>query len=188
MTKKKNTKTKRGDYAPHIPPTFAPACEAPGCGEPGVYKAPQSPTEPHQYRWLCLDHVREHNQKWDFFAGMSRDEIEHFMRDAVTGHRPTWSRESRIRQQHQKLQDALYEFLEPGRKAPRPAPPISGKLRKALAVMDMNYPYTARDLKARYRLLVKKHHPDVNRGNKASEEAFKKIAVAYHTLQEHLKT
>ena len=41
-------------------------------------------------QWLCREHLREHNQRWNYFAGMSDQEIERFCLDAITGHRPTW--------------------------------------------------------------------------------------------------
>lgn len=180
---------KKTDFSPQIPPDGAPPCHIAGCGEPGTYKAPRSREALHDYRWFCLDHIREHNQGWDYFAGLDAEAIESFIQDSVTGHRPTWSRESRIRtrNQYQQLQDALYEFMYFGLKAPKRTPPLSVKLRKALAALDMEYPYTARQLKSHYRAMVKKHHPDVNKGDKQSEERFKLITVAYATLSEHIK-
>jgi len=179
---------KKKDYAPHISPDQATSCQAPGCHEAGVYKAPKSRNNLHDYRWLCLEHIREHNQQWDFFAGFGREQIEAFIRDAVYGHRPTWNRENRMRrQQFEELQDALYEFLHAGTKAPKRTPPLSAKLRKALVTLDIDYPCTTRQLKAKYRTLVKKHHPDVNKGDKQSEEKFKQITTAYHALLEHIK-
>ena len=53
-------------------------CAVPGCGEPGEYKAPLQPANfngPGSWRFLCLDHVREHNAKYNFFDGMSPEEI-----------------------------------------------------------------------------------------------------------------
>jgi hypothetical protein len=178
---------KKTDYAPHVAPEKAPACHITGCAEPGAYKAPKSREELHDYLWFCLEHVRDHNKQWDYFAGLGSEEIEDFIKDSVTGHRPTWDRESRVRQRYNKLQDALYEFLSAGVKRPAPSPQLSGKIRKALSQMDMQYPYTAKELKIQYRALVKKHHPDVNKGNKQSEETFKLITTAYQHLAEHIK-
>jgi hypothetical protein len=185
ITKKKTGK--KGDYAPHVSAAYAHPCDIYGCTQPGVYKAPKSRDALHDYRWFCLDHIREHNEKWDYFAGLERDEIEDFIKDSVTGHRPTWDRESRISKRYNKLQDALYEFLAMGKKAPPAEPPVKAPIRKALAVVEMIYPYTEKELKAKYRLLVKKHHPDVNKGDKRSEEIFKQITSAYQTLLEHLQ-
>src|SRR3546814_1331073 len=54
-------------------------CAAPGCREAGEFRAPasshRSPDGPPPYRWLCLDHVREFNAGYNFFAGMDADQI-----------------------------------------------------------------------------------------------------------------
>ena len=53
-------------------------CAVPGCGAPGEFKAPLQPANfdgPGSWRFLCLDHVREHNLKYNFFDGMSPEEI-----------------------------------------------------------------------------------------------------------------
>lgn len=177
-------KPKKTDFAPQ---GHAFSCAAGGCGEPGEYKAPKTREALEDYIWLCLEHVREHNKSWDYFEGMDMADIEAFQKDAVTGHRPTWDRESRLRAHYFTLQDKLYEFLHGT--APTPAKPrIPAKTRKALAVMEIDYPYTLDSLKTRYRALVKKHHPDANKGDKKSEDAFKNITAAYRYLMEQLKT
>jgi curved DNA-binding protein CbpA len=38
-------------------------------------------------------------------------------------------------------------------------------------------------VKAKYKELAKRHHPDANGGNKASEETLKSINLAYATLR-----
>src|SRR3954465_4302531 len=53
-------------------------CAVPGCGAPGEFKAPLQPANfdgPGSWRFLCLDHVREHNAKYNYFTGMSAEEI-----------------------------------------------------------------------------------------------------------------
>ncbi len=192
MQSKKPPRKKRGEYIPHKPVEEANTCMVSGCMEPGTYKAPRSRDELHDYNWYCLDHIREYNKQWDYFAGLDADDIEYFVRDAVTGHRPTWDRENRERKAHEhyfKLHDALYEFLSggPGKPVAPPEPPLSGVLRKALATMDIQYPFTEQELKSQYRNMVKKYHPDLNKGDKKYEETFKQITVAYHQLSEHLK-
>jgi len=164
-----------------------PPCYNPGCGEPGEYKAPKSRELLDEYIWLCLSHVREHNKSWDYFDGMDMADIEAFQKDAVTGHRPTWNRENRLREHYFTLQDKLYEFLHGAAPAPA-APRIPAKTRKALAVMEMDYPYTLESLKIRYRTLVKKYHPDMNKGDKKHEENFKNITVAYRYLMEQVSS
>ena len=53
-------------------------CAVPGCREPGEFKAPLAPANfdgPGSWQFLCLQHVREHNAKYNFFNGMSPEEI-----------------------------------------------------------------------------------------------------------------
>src|SRR5204863_5333207 len=53
-------------------------CAVPGCDAPGEFKAPLQPADfdgPGAWRFLCLDHVREHNAKYNFFEGMTSEEI-----------------------------------------------------------------------------------------------------------------
>ena len=81
----------------------------------------------------------------------------------------------------------MYEFLSESKKPAVPTAPLAAKIRKSLATMDIEYPYTEQKLKTQYRVMVKKYHPDVNKGDKKSEELFKQITTAYHHLAEHLK-
>ena len=182
------TTKRKKDFAPHIPPEAAAPCEMPGCRESGMYKAPKSKDQLHDYYWYCLEHAREHNQQWDFFNGMDANEIEMFMKEAVTGHRPTWTRESTLKHPYDRLHEALDAFLHmSASRARRTSPALPAKLRKALAIMEMAQPYNENALKSKYRALVKKFHPDVNKGNKEYEEKFKLITISYHYLIEQLK-
>ncbi len=49
-------------------------------------------------------------------------------------------------------------------------------------VLGVNKSASADQIKAAYRKLAVKHHPDKNKGDKASEEKFKEASEAYHVL------
>ena len=54
-------------------------------------------------------------------------------------------------------------------------------------ILGVNKDVTLIELKKKYRILAKKHHPDANKGSKKAEENFKKISVAYETLKDQKK-
>lgn len=55
-----------------------------------------------------------------------------------------------------------------------------------MGVLALTPPLTQARLKARYKELVKRHHPDANGGDKEAEERFKRINQAYNTLKSSL--
>jgi molecular chaperone DnaJ len=58
----------------------------------------------------------------------------------------------------------------------------AGKSRDLYAVLGVPKDATADQIKKAYRKLARKHHPDVNPGDKAAEEAFKEVSHAYDVL------
>lgn len=164
-------------------------CERPGCMGSGDYKAPKSRGENYDYYWFCLDHVRDYNKSWNYFEGMSQADIEAYMKEAVTGHRPTWYMGGNGAASPEKLQEALARFMAEGMHTQtRVTPPLPRKLKKALDELELEHPTTQKDIKKRYKALVKQYHPDVNRNNKDAEERFKHITQAYKLLLEEYAT
>ncbi len=170
-------------------PVYVGYCAVPDCTEAGEYKAPRSRYNTDEYQYLCLEHVREFNKAWDYFDGWSRKEIEDFMDSAAHGHKPTWRMAERIGKgkvffSSDKLRDSFFEMLgeKPAGYQYRQRPGPGKKELDALALLDLEQDATLPVIKAQYKKLVKKHHPDVNKGDKTSEETFKKITNAYKML------
>src|SRR5262249_388529 len=67
-----------------------PACEWPNCKAPATHRAPKGRLRERECWGFCLDHVREYNHAYNFFAGMSAEDIARYQKEAVIGHRPTW--------------------------------------------------------------------------------------------------
>ena len=172
-------------------------CEWPGCNGHGEYKAPRSRDQIREYRWFCMDHVRLYNSRWNYFDGMSDVEMEQSLRHDITWNRPTWplgDSEGKGGQGPKPghgpfgfdpdyVQDIFGVFEDdPRTKGETSASGAPPETRAALALFGLEFPITAESLKARYKELVKRHHPDANGGTKAAEEKFKEIRSAYETL------
>jgi hypothetical protein len=180
----------------------ARTCEHAGCREPGEFRAPKSPERMREHYWFCLDHVREYNKAWNFCAGLSDQEIEAMIRADVVGWRPTWPLGhlgGRTARAHfDRMRDSFGLFADESeaetraraaareRVRRRKAAETGGQERDALSVMALASPLTPARLKARYKELVKLHHPDANGGDKGAEERLKLINQAYATLKQRL--
>ena len=66
-------------------------CEWNNCNEEGLYKAPKEKDNSKEYRLLCLEHVREFNKSWNYFSGMSDEQVINFLKSDMTWHKPTQS-------------------------------------------------------------------------------------------------
>lgn len=184
-------------------------CEIPGCVADGLHRAPKGRDRLNEYYWFCLEHVREYNKKWDFCAGLTIEEIEGLIRRDTTWQRPSWplggwrTRERDLRDflRRNFCDDATRKNGDaagagagagagpgPGGGAGagpggRSRPEMARPEADALRLLGLEPPVEFAQVKARYRDLVKRHHPDANGGDKASEERLKLINQAYSTLK-----
>jgi DnaJ-domain-containing protein 1 len=180
------------------PPPATRCCDMPSCTAMGEYRAPKGRERLNEYFWFCLDHVREYNKAWDYYAGMSEREIERHLRSDATWQRPTWPMgfwRTRERAMHDEAM-RQYGFHDAGEHANGPggytrhnghANGAANRMRtpeeEALALLDLEPPVDFGQIKARYRELAKIHHPDTNGGDKTAEERLKQINQAYTTLK-----
>lgn len=163
-------------------------CATPGCMAGGDYRAPKTRGENPDYHWFCLDHVRDYNKSWNYFEGMSQAEIEAYMKEAMTGHRPTWYMGGNGSVSPEQLEQALAKFMAAGMQTRvKATPPLPRKLRRALDELELEHPVTHKEIKRRYKALVKQYHPDVNHGDKEAEERFKRVTAAYKELAAEYK-
>jgi hypothetical protein len=170
------------DTAPAV--EYMHTCEWPECREHGAHRAPHSRQKLRSFRWFCLLHIREYNKGWNYYEGMNEAEVEADVRLDTVWRRPSWRMgTARFPSSADGLNDpfGLFEGQD-GETKPTWRSPEA----EAMAVLDLSGPFTAADLKARYKKLVKRHHPDANGGDKACEERFKQISPAYETLMDSL--
>ena len=67
--------------------TFKRKCEYGGCNKNGEFLAKTKTS--HEY-YYCLDHIKDFNKNYNFFEGMSEEEIIDYQISSIIGHRPTW--------------------------------------------------------------------------------------------------
>jgi hypothetical protein len=167
-------------------------CDQPGCTQVGAFRAPMGREREGQYFCFCLDHVREYNATYNYFDGMSDDAVAKYQKEAIVGHRPTWNMGvNRAGKGHREegsdaFEDPLAMFRGHTRPGPAPAPrrpAYSSATMKALAVLDLDEAATPDIVRARYKELVKRHHPDANGGDRSSEDKLREIIRAYKFLK-----
>ena len=166
-------------------------CDMPGCTACGEHKAPKH-RGLDEYYYFCAEHIKEYNKAWDYFSGMSEKDIEEHIIDSSYGNRPTWqyntdkineetlfnearktyfyNEGSESTQQHQNFEQSSHINH-------------TGPEFEALAMMGLSPPVTFEEIKARYKVLAKKYHPDLNKNNKSTEELLKKVNMAYTILK-----
>jgi len=172
-------------------------CAVAGCQSAAELRVPKDRHNMDDKHWLCRAHIRERNERWNFFAGMSNEEVEKFCLDAITGHRPTWplgKRTATRREQgtergnrgswNYRYEDgfAVFEEAAEPTRATRASRLTKGQL-DALAILNLEDNATSLEVKARYKELVKRFHPDTNGGDRGSEERLKQVIKAYGHLR-----
>jgi hypothetical protein len=181
------------------PQVGEPACDWPDCHEDATHRAPKGRLREGEYWRFCLGHVREYNHSYNFFAGMSEDAISRYQKEAITGHRPTWKigvngkRSGPGASQDERWQffadDPFGLFQETGAsrfQAERNASEgrvVRNAERKALDALGLEQTASAPDIKARFKVLVKRHHPDANGGDRSCEDRLREIIQAYNYLK-----
>lgn len=175
-------------------------CEHPTCRQAGEFRAPgYRPSGfdgPGEYRWFCLEHVREFNSDYDWFEGMSAEEIldaqspasgwrtesPSFRPTAGVDGMPRWADyddpldaisarangiKSRTQREAQMAMDGRFSREE----------------ARALDTMGLGLDTDRKRLRQRYSELVRRYHPDRNGGDRKFESRLNSVVEAYQLLR-----
>jgi hypothetical protein len=169
-------------------------CAHPGCDAPGEFRAPGSRRPsfdgPGEWRWMCLDHVREFNSDYNYFQGMSLDEIAE-----TQGPYGGWERETRAFSTGGASPGPRWsDFVDPldaiGARFRHRQPQhredgreLSEADRKHLGVLGLEVDADRRGLRTRYAELLRRYHPDHNGGDRSHEKALQAVIEAYTALK-----
>jgi len=179
-------------------------CEWPGCEESAAYRAPISPDHLSEFRWFCLNHVREYNKSWNYFDGWSEDDLDAQMRADRTWERPTWAFKGGQKKPGKGGPHAdgkawsRWGFEDPlevlGASATQnPGAPQDRRARfrrltrdeeRAMDTLGLSHDVEDRnEVRTRYRDLVKDLHPDMNGGARGDEARLGSVIRAWDILK-----
>lgn len=169
------------------------ACDMPGCPYEGTFRAPKDRSL-SDHHLFCQMHITEYNRAWNFFDGMNQREVEEHILKSMFGDRPTW-RYDADGMAEENLRRQAYEFHGTGATDDRASRAWQeyeqNKNRidetsaeyEAMAIFGLEPPVDLDKIKAKYKELAKKYHPDINTTNPKAEEQLKKINMAYTVLK-----
>jgi hypothetical protein len=166
------------------------ACAVPGCSELGEYRAPLTASDfdgPGDWQYLCLDHVRAHNAAYNYFAGMSAEEIE-AAQSPIAG----WERSTRAFASNGDPAPAWRDFSDPldaiaARFRPEAKRAQSSRFtpreRDALQALGLGEDADRHAVRKAYSALVRRYHPDRNGGDRSRERELGRVIEAYQLLK-----
>jgi hypothetical protein len=176
-------------------------CEAPACREAGEFRAPgRRPNGfdgPGEWRWFCLQHVREFNAGYDWFQGMSAEEIiaaqspiagwrtesPSFRPDAGVDGVPRWADYADPLDAIAARARGIRSRAEGRAKAAAMEVRFSPDEARALEVMGLGSDTDRTRLRRRYSELVRRYHPDRNGGDRRHEAQLSAVVDAYQLLR-----
>ncbi len=172
-------------------------CNHPGCGAEANHRAPKARNRLDDYYWFCLDHIREYNRNWNYYAGMSDGQVESEIKNDTVWRRPSWpfsgagqgdtfGANIRFRDDLGIFDAAQSSHSRKRKNEQDKRPRQDAQVERALKIMNIDGPVNLTELKSRYKELVKRLHPDANGGDRAAEEKLKDINQAYATIKKFL--
>jgi DnaJ domain len=186
-------------------------CDWPGCAEAGAFRAPTGHEGSAPGHIFCLDHVREYNSGWDYFKGLDPQEIEQLQHQSYSWDRPTWpigenghGRTSapifgptsdpheffdeafdHTRTSNGQGRNGAGSGAKGGARSDSKRP--GANIRKALHTLGLGTSASAAQIKSSYKKLVKKYHPDTNKGEPDAPKLLQRVIEAYNQLSGSLK-
>ena len=161
-------------------------CEWELCKEAGKYKAPAEKDNSRNFRLFCKEHIKLFNKNWNYFDGMSQNEIENFLKSDLTWHRPTQkfgSSDNFFNVLWNNTLSDKFKIFNDKKHLNVKNKKLSEKDRDAFIIMCLEFSADWKTIQKKFKTLVKKFHPDKHYGNKQYEDKLKKITLAYSHLK-----
>ncbi|MDR2268710.1 MAG: DnaJ domain-containing protein [Rickettsiales bacterium] len=146
-------------------------CEHIGCEKAGICKCPKDRSL-SEYWHFCRQHAAEYNKNWNYYAGMTADEINKEWEKDTFGDNRGFDAD------YYKL---VGDFLNTRAKIPEKS--IPSNVIEALRILGLTATDNWMAIQKTYRMLAKQEHPDTNKTKDQSR--FAKISGAYRTLKKY---
>jgi hypothetical protein len=184
-------------------------CEHKNCDSPGAYRAPLAADRLDEFRWFCLDHVREYNRSWNFYQDWSDEDVEAQIRSDGVWDRPTWSFRDQTKSPvgmhpHQEgnawrrfgFQDPMSVLgdnatINPAAReqekqtsAARRMRRLPANERRAIGVLGVDPGVPKTEMRKAFRALVKSLHPDMNDGSRDEEARLTEVLWAWEQIKD----
>ena len=162
-------------------------CEWDNCNEVGEFRAPSEKDNSKNFKWLCEEHIKLFNKNWNYFEGMSENEIAKFLKSDITWHRPTQEFGSSDNffniLWNNALDDKFKIYQEERSPYSKNQKKWNQKDKDAFKILELDLSSDWLTIQKKFKTLVKKFHPDKNSGSKKYEDKLKKITLAYSHLK-----
>ncbi len=148
---------------------------------PGEFRAPRSnrlPGSEGGWQFLCLDHVRAFNAGYNFFDGLSPDEI-HEAQSPLAG----WEQATTPRGRPAFSFGDAHDLFNTDRRPAAPRRWAATGDAAALSALGLTDAATATDVRRAYKRLVRRYHPDSNGGDRSHEGKLQAVVNAYTHLK-----
>ncbi len=181
-------------------------CSWEGCDKKGEHRAPKGRDQEGEFHWFCLQHVQAYNKSYNYFSGMNDDDLTKYQKAAMTGHRPTWEVSQNAKSETVKKRRGPkptasgkprkpwadetsadpFSLFGDGTTASKPVKKtrsVGNAAKKSFAALGLETDADADTIKAKFKDLAKRLHPDLNKGDRASEDRLRDVIQAYNTLK-----
>ena len=165
-------------------------CEWENCKAIGEFKAPTEKDNSKNFKWLCEKHIKLFNKNWNYFDGMTQNEIENFLKSDLTWHRPTQQFSSVDNFFNILWNNALsdkFKIFETEAPSNIYNKKLCEKDKDAFRIIGLKFDADWVLIQRKFKTLVKKFHPDKHSGDKRYEDKLKKITMAYSHLKMIMK-
>lgn len=139
-------------------------CDRHGCEEPGNCPAPKSPNNPERW-YFCEKHAAEYNSKWDYFAGLEKEEAK--------------ARARAERRDNSGYAEASHYGWAGSGDGTRSADEM-----RALELLGLDPDADFEAVKKAWRTRAKEVHPDVRPNDAEAAKRFHALQVAYEVLRQ----